>query len=243
MGLDHIVLDFISECAESTIGHLHKKRMLELGSQEFIVEEKNNIPEKTGKQYFENRGIFHTSFDLDGMYGSLRVDLAKPIKDPQWLGYFDIVTNSGTSEHVEPYKAQYECFKNIHNCLRKGGIAVHVVPDIEDLKDHNRWKKHSNNYYSREFFRMLAINNKYKVIALKVMAGMIWICLLKQKNVPFMENRKEFLRYIVRKKGGTVYPDINSWGITKFYYLTKKLIKPLYYRFMPRRDKFKKKQQ
>ncbi len=99
MGLVIDYLEYIQECANATIGNLAGKRMLELGDQTIDTDQ---IPESTGKEYYENRGVLHTSFDLNGNHGALRVDLSKPIRNPDWLGAFDIITNSGTSEHVEP---------------------------------------------------------------------------------------------------------------------------------------------
>ena len=150
MGLEPSYLDFIDECVAATLGELRGRRMLELGDQ---VIDHEAIPEKTGKQYYENRGVLHTSFDLNGQNGALRVDLSRRIRKPAWLGAFDIITNAGTTEHVEPFEAQYICFLNIHNCLRGGGVAVSIVPDVGELDRHGAWKDHCNHYYSHEFSR------------------------------------------------------------------------------------------
>ena len=63
-------------------------------------------PRPPARSILRNPGVQHTSFDLNAKHGALPVDLAQPIGDPRWLGVFDIVTNSGTSEHVEPLEAQ-----------------------------------------------------------------------------------------------------------------------------------------
>lgn len=214
MGLKKSYLGYIEECIRNTIGELCGKRMLELGNQHILD---SSVPEKTGKEYFINRAYEHTAVDLNGQDGALRVDLSKPINYPEWLGYFDVVTNAGTVEHIEPYKAQYECFKNIHNCLKIGGIAIHLLPDIHELEDKGCWKYHCNNYYSKEFVEMVAAQNKYHIVSLKIMDGMVFCCLQKKQNIAFMDNREEFLKYITRKKGGIVYFGINSCGIYIFY--------------------------
>src|SRR5450631_3290756 len=144
MGLERSYLDYIEDSARS-IGGLTGKRMLEFGDQELGAD---LGPETTGKQYYENRGVTHTSFDLGGERGSIRVDLGKPFRKAEWLGTFDIVTNSGTSEHVEPFERQYFVFMNAHNCLARGGIAVHLVPDVAELDERGHWKGHCNYYYS-----------------------------------------------------------------------------------------------
>jgi hypothetical protein len=174
--------------------------MLELGNQHIKDNVEGTIAEKTGKEYYQNRGVLHTSVDLNGMDGALKVDLSKPVPFPEWLGYFDIITNLGTSEHVEPKAGQYECFMNVHNCLKVGGIAVHMVPDFEELENRGCWKNHCNNYYSREFFKMLVEKNDYKLISLTSVDGNVWACVQKQRDVPFMKNREEFLGYIIRKQ-------------------------------------------
>jgi hypothetical protein len=96
MGLQPGYLDYIQECVTSELGDLAGKRMLELGDQTIGAD---GIPEKTGKEYYENRGVQHTSFDLNAKHGALPVDLAQPIRDPQWRGAFDIITNSGGDRH------------------------------------------------------------------------------------------------------------------------------------------------
>lgn len=218
MGLKSVYLDYIHECTRDTITEFYGKRMLELGNQH-IGEDEGTIPERTGKEYYVNRGVMHTSIDLNGRDGSLKIDLSKLIKNEDWLNHFDIITNSGTSEHIEPKKAQYVCFMNIHNCLKVGGIAVHLVPDMDELEKKDCWKKHCNNYYSHEFFKMLARNNNYKLVSLKVINGLICACLQKKQDTPFMENRKEFLRYITRRKGGIIYTGVNDRRLYRFYTL------------------------
>ena len=201
MGLTRNLLDYIEECADATIGELAGTRMLELGDQ--VVVELEPVLETTGKEYFEKRGIFHTSFDLNGQHGAIRVDLSKPIRNPDWLGAFDIVTNAGTSEHVEPFRSQYECFLNIHNCLRQGGIAIHMVPDIVELEQRGLWKNHCNYYYSHEFFALLAEFNGYDLLSSKVINGLRCVCLRKSADVPFTRDRDAVLAAIARRKVGT----------------------------------------
>jgi hypothetical protein len=207
MGLKKAYLEYIIECINNTLEELSGKRMLELGNQEVL---ENFIPEKTGKEYFKGQGAEHISVDLNGLGGALPLDLAKPEQFIKWHSYFDVVMNSGTSEHVEPKKAQYECFSIIHDCLKVGGIAVHLVPDINELIKEGYWDTHSFNYYSHDFFRMLAEKNNYKLVSLKIIDGLICSCLQKMEDVPFMKNRKYFLRYIMRRTKGTIYHGIND---------------------------------
>src|SRR4051812_28222538 len=118
MGLTGIYLAPVRESVARTIGSLSGVRMLELGNQRM---HDRAIPERTGKEYFLHQGVAeHVSIDLNGRDGSLPVDLAVVHTDPPWRGHFDVVTNFGTTQHVEPRRAQYACFLNIHNWLRPG---------------------------------------------------------------------------------------------------------------------------
>ncbi len=219
MGLRGPYLSFIAECVAQSIGDLRGKRMLEFGNQ--YVHENAGVPERTGKEYFTNRGVAHISLDLNGRDGTLRIDVSKPITRPEWIGAFDIITNAGTLEHVEPYRAQYECFRNIHRLLKVGGIVIHLLPDIHELETKGLWKGHCNNYYSEAFVRMLAVANHYRIVAMKIMNGMTCACLQKERDVPFMEDREAFLAYIIRKRGGILYPGINDRGLDRLLGLSR----------------------
>jgi hypothetical protein len=212
MGLNPTYLDFIQKCVDSTLGELSGKRMLELGDQ---VIRGSLGPERTGKEYFENRGVLHTSFDMNGEHGALKVDLSKPITNPEWLNAFDIVTNAGTSEHVEPHSTQYICFMNIHNCLKAGGIAVHLIPDIFELENSGHWKNHCNNYYSHEFFVLLAKLNGYSLFTSTTIGGLRCVGLQKNTDAPFTSDRDAVLAAIVRKEGGIVYHGIEGNALTR----------------------------
>lgn len=214
MGLHHGYLDYIQECANSELGGLADRRMLELGDQQINAD---GIPERSGKEYYENRRVQHTSFDLNGQRGALQIDLARPIEDPQWRGAFDIVTNAGTSEHVEPLEAQHACFMNIHDCLKVGGIAVHLVPDLDELEQHGRWRSHCNYFYTHGFFVGLAELNGYTLVSSKVIDELRCVCLRKNADAPFTEEREALLAGIGRRTGGKVYSGINAhWLVSPF---------------------------
>jgi hypothetical protein len=221
-------LDYILDAIDKSFGVFQGKAMLELGDQ---VIRDPNIPETTGKDFFSNKGLSHTSVDLNGRHGSVRLDLSKPAKKPDWVKNYDIITNAGTSEHVEPLKGQYECFKNIHNWLKPGGVQIHLLPDIGELEAKGAWKNHCNNYYSHRFFSMLAANNGYEIISEKIINGLICVCLRKDRDTPFMKKRRLFLRHIDRKKGGWIYKGINDGPqpsvFSTLYKYTKKAYRSL----------------
>jgi len=219
LGLKKDYLEYIFECAAHVAGGLSGKKMLELGDQVIMDEA---IIEKTGKEYFAKRGVAHISVDLNGLHGSVRADLANPITIPEWINNFDIVTNSGTSEHVEPKLAQYECFKNVHNFLKVGGIAIHLLPDSGELKK-GMWENHCRNYYSRGFVEMLVENNDYKLMSLKIIDGLVCFCYRKDKDAIFMEDRQEFLKYIKRMECGVTSKYIDETLIQYLYRLAYRM--------------------
>ena len=208
MGLRRIYIDFIQRSVEATIGEFRGGRMLELGNQR--ISRSEGIRERTGKAYYTNLGMTHTAIDFNGKDGALPLDLSQPIDRPEWIGYFDIITNCGTTEHVEPLEAQYTCFANLHRWLKPGGIAIHVVPAIEELEASGRWQNHCNVYYSKAFFQELARLNGYEVIESTVIRHLRSVCLRKIGDPPFNEDREKFLENLTLRTGGIVYFGIND---------------------------------
>jgi hypothetical protein len=214
-------LEFINGCVDTCLGGLQGKSMLELGNQIIMngfwgKTFSPRIEAKTGKEYYSRLGAAHTSFDMNGRDGAERVDLSQPIESPERLSTFDFVTNLGTTEHVEPYEAQYTCFHTIHQFTRTGGLMFHIVPAIEELTATGMWTYHCNNYYSRPFFDTLCKENGYRLIRQQVMDELLCVCLQKTTDQPFMADREAFLRGIVRREGGVAYTAINDRTSTPF---------------------------
>ena len=207
MGLLKPFIDFIEECIDKTAGKMRGISMLELGDQTCGG---HGIKEATGKEYFETRGVYHTSVDMNGKHGALVVDLTKCFDNPDWVGAFNVVTNSGTSEHVAPFEGQYTCFQNIHDCLKVNGVAIHIVPDVADLSILGRLEHHCPYYYSEEFFRQLIQDNAYKLIALKTYQGLLLCCYQKKKKKPFSDDAESFLKNIYIRHWGrsAITPDV-----------------------------------
>jgi hypothetical protein len=148
MGLTRAYLDFI-ETAITRAGIPDGAAMCELGNQR--IGPSVGIPQATGKEYFSPR-FTHTSLDLNGLDGAIPVDLSRAIRRPELIGRFDVLTNSGTSEHVSD---QYACFFNVHELVRAGGVMIHLVPKT------GNWRRHSTVYYTVKFFTLLASANGY----------------------------------------------------------------------------------
>ena len=151
MGLSLKTLKFIETSIESVFGMETNLRMLELGDQ---CTNDMAIPEKTGKHYFENRGFKHISVDLNN---AIVRDLTKPEQFKDFHGEWDIITNAGTTEHVEPFESQYDCFNIIHDCMKVGGIAIHLNPDVYEHDVHNRWKNHFRDFRKQPIFCSLHV--------------------------------------------------------------------------------------
>lgn len=207
MGLSECITNFIDQNISVHLSSYSCKRMLELGNQTIRGA---FTPESIGKEYYLKRGFEHISLDLNGQDGALKVDISKSFKCKQWRGYFDVVTNAGTSEHIEPFRRQYQCFRNIHESLRRGGLAIHIVPDAEKLAECGAWKGHCNYYYSKSFFRLLAERNGYSILSFQYCNNLLCVCLRKDNDQTFMRDKSELLNAIVRKRGGRIYRGIND---------------------------------
>ena len=94
--------------------------------------------------------IEHVSIDIQGGYGSLPLDLTKPIH----MEWFDMVTNFGTTEHVIQ---QEPVWRNIHNLLAVDGVLVSMTPYPGD------WWWHGEYYPTEDFYLQFARLNGYEV--------------------------------------------------------------------------------
>ncbi len=151
IGLMRIALNDV--CDEAPIWK--NLKMGELGNQKILSKGKNGKEFNRGcsKEIFTLKGVEHTSFDLNALDDAIALDLCKPLPS-KWNGYFDMVTNYGTTEHVGN---QYQVFKNIHEMTRVGGAMIHSVPH------HGYWKSHCPFHYDMSFFKELALDNGYEI--------------------------------------------------------------------------------
>ena len=103
-------------------------KMLELGNQ--VIRPDKQIRETTGKLYFTNLGYEHTSVDLNGLDGALIKDLSKLEDFAEYKEYFDVITNAGTIEHVEPFEKQHTAFLNVHNSLTLNCVTLSLKSQL-----------------------------------------------------------------------------------------------------------------
>jgi len=154
MGISKTVFYLIDKAISLTPhGEPDGLSMCEFGQIE--IREDVGINFTIAKKYFESIGVKHTSFDIAGKYGSIPVDLSKPVKS-EWHGQFDMVTNFGTIEHVN--SSQYWAFRNMHELCMRGGVMVHTLPLAGTYKGHCKY------YYTTTYINNLARMNNYRVI-------------------------------------------------------------------------------
>lgn len=110
--------------------------------------------EFTYKAYFESLGFRHVSIDWNGKHGALNLDLRRP----QWerLGQFDILSNMGTTEHVDDQRAVWE---NIHHLVKVGGVYVGQTP----YHDGQSWWWHGDWYPTEAWFEKFAFLNGWEI--------------------------------------------------------------------------------
>ena len=118
-----------------------RMEFLEIGDQDIIFgENKGRKMRDLERPYYSK----WESIDLHKREGVTIKDLSvEHTEEYLW----DIVSNFGTSEHVEPKTGHYNCWKNIHGWTKIGGYSIHEIPEIGSWKDHCRF------YYDFDFFR------------------------------------------------------------------------------------------
>lgn len=171
--------------------------ILELGTQDIVDESvKIALNKSISDLYYNETGLFKfylnrlgynvVSIDIMGDRGSIPVNLCEDIG--VWnLGKFDIITNYGTTEHVDN---QFMCWKNIHNSLKLGGIIINEIPKV-----HN-WPGHCEFYYDLNFF------NEFQKIGYEIIynkehmyeenGALIAVSIKKIKDVEFFTDETLF---------------------------------------------------
>lgn len=171
------------------------KKMLELGCQQLREVVKNRLQSKTSaRSYFKSIGINHISMDIKGCLYSKKIDLREPFPE-KYHNKFDILTNSGTTEHIIPLSGQYQAFKNIHVSAKVGCVMIHILPGI------GKYYGHCQTYYAYDFFRTLAKLNNYELIFMEDITkrskfSWIGVCMVKKTDNLFTEDKKSFFKNI-----------------------------------------------
>jgi hypothetical protein len=104
-------------------------------------------------ELLEAAGMTYVSFDIYEGYKTEIIDLNRVDLPPRHRGAFDLVINSGTTEHVFN---QINSFKIIHEAAASGGHMFHALPSI-GFVDHCYFT------YTGRFFFELADFNQYEL--------------------------------------------------------------------------------
>ncbi|GEM_PF-603729 len=176
MGITPITFKFERELFESLNINYKGLELCELGNQRLAFKK------MTGKQYYTSLGVKHTSIDLNNKDGALPLNLDLPLPS-SFLNKFKVVTDYGTSEHVNN---QHSVFKNVHDICKDKGIMIHVLPSINSPQGRSE-----RYYYSKEFMRELARKCKYEILNLET-----------YKEAPESQNSSEAIRAVFMKTRG-----------------------------------------
>lgn len=110
----------------------------------------------TAGDYWRALGWEHTSYDIDGRFGSVVCDLNVDELPASEHGKYTLTMNGGTGEHVFN---QYNFFRQVHNVTKVGGLMFHIVP-------FHLAQFHGFFQYSPVLFHSLAQYNGYDVLGL-----------------------------------------------------------------------------
>ena len=102
----------------------------------------------------ESLGFKYDCVDIDGQFGSLRLDMNFDSVPAERKGKYGLTTNHGTTEHVFN---QLNSFKVMHDFTARGGLMLHALPFTVHLE-------HGFFNYQPNLFDALARFNSYKTL-------------------------------------------------------------------------------
>ena len=206
MAIKQDLLQFIEEDVLTVFNQCNNLKMLEYGDQ--IL--RPNV--RPAKEYWIEKGFDHTSVDLNGKRGAVVKDLSVFEDFTEWSNSFDVVYNIGTTEHVEPFEAQYTCFKIADHCCKTNGIMIHGVPEINKHDKENLFRKHCHYYYSEKFFETLIKESNYKLIRKTYTEQhLIYYAFQKTEQSKFMNNKELFLSNIAIRNQHIKFSNSNNY--------------------------------
>jgi len=192
-------LGFINDCITKVHGsNLQGKKILEIGDNDPTYD----------LQDFVKKGMEHTLIepchsDENGLIAGPYMPRVAEIFVPkmlhnadnlsEYINYFDVITNIGCLEHIEPLDLHYEIWKNLHNMCKVGGVMIHIMPDDYECFMYLRWFGHCNIYFSTEFFENLASKLGYEIVSNELLNFNRSVALKKVTNSTFDLNKKDFL--------------------------------------------------
>ena len=180
--------------------------LLELGDQEI---HDHRLAPMFSK--LRNSRIFdakrYVVYDLHKREGVTEYDLSEVHHECE---KFDVITNFGTTEHVEPELGQYNCWLNIHNMLKPNGIIINIVPCSD-----GGWEDHCRYYYNQLFFEQFE-DIGYNLLSYKVILDKNCFSVLQKKqDNEFLKEEDFWKNLVVRKQNNSdiIYHDNNPKGL------------------------------
>jgi hypothetical protein len=177
MGITKSSFDHFNRVIENFEKSTNEIDLLELGIQE-AAEAMHFVYMRDS---IANNFKSYVSLDLHNVPGVTQFDLSEHMPDAFSV---DIITNFGTTEHVEYEEGQYNCWYNMHDWLKVGGIAMHQIPEL------GSWAGHCRYYSDFDFYRNLE-NYGYTIIELDNQSNhngnLNWCVIQKTSEVPFMD--------------------------------------------------------
>lgn len=166
--------------------------LIELGDQDLNPDEKFNSSMKF-RDLFKDKFKSWRTLDLQHVSGVEIFDLSILTNQENCT---DIITNYGTSEHIEPQTGQYVCWLNMHKFLRINGIEIHAIPIVGEWPDHCRY------YYDFNFFKNFE-EFGYSILEMEITWSKLVYCVLtKTENKEFM-TYEQFMNKIIFKNMGS----------------------------------------
>jgi hypothetical protein len=108
--------------------------------------------------FWESLGFAYDAVEYGGHRGVTSLDLNRDSVPDALRGAFDLVVNTGTTEHVIN---QDNAFRVIHDLTKVGGVMLHELPGGGMLT-------HGVVSYNPQFFWLLCRDNNYEVFDLTV---------------------------------------------------------------------------
>jgi SAM-dependent methyltransferase len=112
------------------------------------------MPEKnpSSRGFWQSLGFTYTSIEFEGYRDSIALDLNRDDVPQRFRSAFDLVVNTGTTEHVAN---QENAFRVMHDLCRPGGIMLHMLPS-------GGMMTHGLITYTPRFFWLLCRENRYE---------------------------------------------------------------------------------
>jgi hypothetical protein len=160
------------------------KRIAELGAQFVTGEEWGHYGPPYFKEIFPDLNL--VSFDMTGEFDSIQLNLSEDLPS-EYAQKFDIVTNFGTTEHVQN---QYVCWKNAFRMLVEGGIMINEIPK----KGH--WEGHCKFYFDES--AVASMQRDFEILEMQDIfyedaGNLLYFVLRKKHNGEFITSENDLM--------------------------------------------------